>query len=80
MASIILIHLVLAFSMDSCIISLINLGEYMITLNEKLVTVATLLMDADDELQNQLGDTEECFELHCAIQNIVDELYQLKLK
>lgn len=52
----------------------------MIKLNDKLVTVATLLMDADDELQNQLGDTPECFELHCAIQNIVEELYQLKLK
>ena len=52
----------------------------MITLNEKLVTAATLLMDADDELQKQIGDTEACFELHCAIQDIVDELYQLKLK
>ena len=51
----------------------------MITLNDKLVTAATLLMDADDELQNQLGDSPECFELHCAIQNILDELYELKL-
>ena len=52
----------------------------MIKLDDKLVTAATLLMDADDEIQKQLGDTEACFELHCAIQNIVDELYQLKLE
>lgn len=52
----------------------------MIKLDDKLVTVATLLMDADDELQKVLGASDQCFELHCAIQNIVDELYQLKLK
>ena len=33
-----------------------------------------LLHEADALLQQALGNTEQCFELHCAIENVADEL------
>jgi hypothetical protein len=33
-----------------------------------------LLHEADALLQQALGTTEQCFELHCAIENVADEL------
>ena len=32
------------------------------------------LHEADALLQQALGTTEQCFELHCAIENVADEL------
>lgn len=33
-----------------------------------------LLHEADALMQDALGDTEECYDLHCAIEDIADEL------
>ena len=44
----------------------------------RLIQAAKLLQDADSEIQKQLGATDECFELHCAIQNVIDDLIAIK--
>jgi hypothetical protein len=41
---------------------------------QKLQEVIALLHEADVLLQEALGNTEQCFELHCAIENVADEL------
>jgi DNA-binding IscR family transcriptional regulator len=43
----------------------------------KAITLAQaveLLEQADRLVQSALGNTEQCFELHCAIANVADEL------
>jgi hypothetical protein len=46
--------------------------------NMRLIQAAKLLQDADAEIQKQLGNTENCFEIHCAIQNVIDDLIAIK--
>jgi hypothetical protein len=33
-----------------------------------------LIHDADAGIQTALGDTEECYELHCGIESLVDDV------
>ena len=40
----------------------------------KLQEAIALLMDADNCMQTALGDTEDCYELHCALEDIKDTL------
>jgi hypothetical protein len=40
----------------------------------KLREAIAKLHEADVLLQEALGNTEQCFELHCAIENVADEL------
>ena len=46
--------------------------------NMRLIQAANLLQNADAEIQKQLGNTDECFEIHCAIQNVIDDLIAIK--
>ena len=41
---------------------------------DKLREAIALLEDADACMQAALGDSDVCYETHCAIQNIVDDL------
>ena len=41
---------------------------------QKLQEAIALLMDADNCMQVALGDTEDCYELHCALEDIKDTL------
>jgi hypothetical protein len=41
---------------------------------QKLQEAINKLNEADALLQEALGNTEQCFELHCAIENVADEL------
>jgi hypothetical protein len=41
---------------------------------DKLREAIALLQDADACMQAALGDSDVCYETHCAIQNIVDDL------
>ena len=41
---------------------------------QKLQEAIALLMDADNCMQAALGDTEDCYELHCALEDIQDTL------
>jgi hypothetical protein len=43
----------------------------------RLKMAIALLMDADAGMQIALGDTEECYDLHNAIENIVDDLQDI---
>jgi len=43
---------------------------------EKLQEAIALLQDADNCMQAALGDSDVCYETHCAIQNIVDDLQE----
>ena len=36
-----------------------------------------LLHEADALMQDALGDTEECFDLHCGIENMAEELEEV---
>ena len=42
----------------------------------KLQEAINKLHEADALLQEALGNTEQCFELHCAIENVADELQE----
>jgi hypothetical protein len=44
---------------------------------DRLKMAWALLHDADAHMQTALGDTEECFDLHCAIENIIDDLEEI---
>ena len=41
---------------------------------QKLQEAIALLMDADNCMQTALGDTEDCYELHNALEDIQDTL------
>jgi hypothetical protein len=41
---------------------------------ERLYMAIALIHDADAGIQAALGDTEECFELHCGIESLVDDV------
>lgn len=41
---------------------------------DKLREAIALLQDADACMQAALGDSDVCYDTHCAIQNIVDDL------
>lgn len=41
---------------------------------QRLEMAIALLQDADASMQTALGATEECFELHCAIENVSEEI------
>lgn len=41
---------------------------------QKLQEAIALLNEADCLMQEALGNTEQCFDLHCGIENIADEL------
>ena len=41
---------------------------------DKLREAIALLQDADACMQAALGDSDMCYDTHCAIQNIVDDL------
>ena len=44
---------------------------------ERLEMAIALLHDADAMIQAALGDTEECFDLHCGIENMADDLQEV---
>jgi hypothetical protein len=44
---------------------------------ERLEMVVALLQDADAMLQGTLGASDECYELHNAIENIAEEIAEL---
>lgn len=44
---------------------------------ERLEMAIALLHDADASMQAALGDTEECFDLHCGIENMADEIQEV---
>jgi hypothetical protein len=41
---------------------------------ERLYMVIALIQDADAGVQTALGDTEECFELHCGFESMIDDV------
>jgi hypothetical protein len=41
---------------------------------DKLREAIALLMDADNLVQAALGDTDSCYDTHCGIEEIIDEL------
>jgi hypothetical protein len=41
---------------------------------DKLRRALELLMDADALVQSALGDTDACYDLHCGIEELVDEI------
>jgi hypothetical protein len=41
---------------------------------DKLRRALELLMDADVLVQSALGDTDACYDLHCGIEELVDEI------
>jgi hypothetical protein len=41
---------------------------------ERLYMAIALIHDADAGIQTALGDTEECYELHCGIEALVDDV------
>jgi hypothetical protein len=52
----------------------------MLTKQEKLNRLRmawALLHDADAGMQTALGDTEECYDLHCAIEEIAETLEEI---
>ena len=49
----------------------------MLTTKDKLDRLRmawALLHDADASMQTALGDTEECYDLHCAIEDVASSL------
>ena len=44
---------------------------------ERLQMAIALLHDADAMMQAALGDTEECFDLHCGIESMADDLQEV---
>jgi hypothetical protein len=47
------------------------------TKKQRLQMVVALLNDADAMLQGVLGASDECYELHCAIENVAEEVEEL---
>ena len=43
----------------------------------KLQQAIALLNEADALMQSALGNTEQCYDLHCAIENVADELQEV---
>jgi hypothetical protein len=41
---------------------------------ERLYMAIALIQDADAGIQAALGDTEECFELHCGCEALIDDV------
>ena len=41
---------------------------------ERLYMAIALVQDADAGIQAALGDTEECFELHCGFESMIDDV------
>ena len=41
---------------------------------EKLREAINLMLDADALMQEALGDTDLCFETHCGIESLVEDL------
>ena len=41
---------------------------------ERLYMSIALIQDADAGIQAALGDTEECFELHCGFESMIDDV------
>jgi hypothetical protein len=41
---------------------------------ERLYMAIALIRDADAGVQAALGDTEECFELHCGCEALIDDV------
>jgi hypothetical protein len=41
---------------------------------DKLREAIALLMDADNLVQAALGDTDVCYDTHCQIEELIDEL------
>jgi hypothetical protein len=41
---------------------------------ERLYMAIALIQDADAGIQAALGDTEECFELHCGFESMIDDV------
>jgi hypothetical protein len=41
---------------------------------ERLQMAIALIQDADAGVQTALGDTEECFELHCGCEALIDDV------
>jgi hypothetical protein len=39
---------------------------------ERLQMAIALLQDVDAGIQTALGDTEACYDLHCAIEGLID--------
>ena len=44
---------------------------------QRLEMAIALLHDADAMMQAALGDTEECFDLHCGIESMADDLQEV---
>ena len=44
---------------------------------ERLEMAIALLHDADAGIQAALGDTEECYDLHCGIESMADDLQDI---
>jgi hypothetical protein len=40
----------------------------------RLKMAIALLQDADAGIQTALGDTEACYDIHCAIENVIDDV------
>jgi hypothetical protein len=40
----------------------------------RLKMAIALLMDADAGIQTALGDTEACYDIHCAIESVIDDI------
>ena len=47
------------------------------TKKQRLEMVVALLQDADAMLQGVLGASDECYELHNAIENVAEEVEEL---
>jgi hypothetical protein len=41
---------------------------------ERLEMAIALLQDADAGVQAALGDTEECYDLHCGFEALIDDI------
>jgi hypothetical protein len=41
---------------------------------ERLYMAIALLQDADAGVQTALGDTDECFDLHCGFEALIDDI------
>jgi hypothetical protein len=41
---------------------------------ERLYMAIALMQDANASMQTALGDTEECFDLHCGIESMIDDI------
>jgi hypothetical protein len=41
---------------------------------ERLYMAIALIQDADAGIQAALGDTEECYDLHCGCESLIDDI------